>query len=246
VDISHNAFTANLYAFASALSVSPDNSIAAFDASSNQLSGELPSGLSSLALFAQDRPDLTAAFGAPLPRLFNISNNAFSGTFPAWVVAGLPMVLGFCQAAGCAAAVGVAGPDMQLACPAPGSASVRDVAALLGANGSVLECRAAGGGQVQLGPYLRNGSEVVAAPPAAGGRGGGLSAGVVAGAVVGAVACVGLLGALAACLVHRRRRGKRAGRPQFMASGDGAAAPASSAYASASNPRSAVARDVPV
>jgi hypothetical protein len=190
-----------------AFAASPINFIALLDLSANQLAGPVPDSFSKLALFDASRRDLVGGAFQQLPRVLNLSGNAFSGAFPAYVLTRLPPVVRFCARSQCTAAAAVAGPDMRLVCPA--AAEVRGQADFSLLSGMALECLDPEGRRVQAVEHVGGGG-----PDGGGGGGGGagaragggagLGGGAVAGLVLGLLVLLAALAALAYFVGYRR------------------------------------------
>jgi hypothetical protein len=184
----------------------PINFIALLDLSSNRLAGRVPGSFHKLALFESSRQDLVGADYQPLPRLFNLSGNAFSGDFPVYVLTKLPPVVRYCRRSDCAAAAAVAGPDMQLACPA--TEEVRGQSDLSLLAGMRLECIESKGERVlaaeYLGGQLGDGGSGGGYYASRSGGGAGLAGGAVAGLVLGLLVLLAALAALAYFVGYKR------------------------------------------
>jgi hypothetical protein len=202
LSLSSNQLTGDLSAAAQALAGRQNNSIFSFSVAGNQLSGELPQQLSSLALFNASRPaPLAPVTLATLPRVFNVSGNQFSGPFPTYLLTQFHKLAANCTFGRCIVGASVTGPQMALACPTGEALQNADSKY----NTSVLatqqlECLSPSGERVPVAPYLQSGGTYRLPSGAA------LGAGAIAGLVVGVMVVATVAAAGAWYVVSRRRR----------------------------------------
>lgn len=218
LDLSHNKLSGNLGAAGAALEGNSVNYLTFVELSNNELSGDLPASLARMALFDATRGDLLGSDLRPLPRVFSIYNNQFTGPFPTYVLDNFPGLVEFCSEIMCNATVAIAGDSMKLSCPSPKDISTN----ITGLQPYELECIKGDGSRVDVVSYLlasgvgttntrsgaysgstmdgASGSATTRGAPA----GSSMAPGSIAGLVIGLLVGIALLASVAYFVGYRR------------------------------------------
>jgi hypothetical protein len=218
LDLSHNKLSGNLGAAGAALEGNSVNYLTFVELSNNELSGDLPASLARMALFDATRGDLLGSDLLPLPRVFSIYNNQFTGPFPTYVLDTFPRLVQFCSEIMCNATVAIAGENMKLSCPSPNDISTN----ITGLQPYELECIKGDGSRVDVVTYLLaagvgttntrdaaySGSTMGSAPGSAVSRGASsgsaMAPGSIAGLVIGLLVGIALLASVAYFVGYKR------------------------------------------
>jgi hypothetical protein len=217
LDLSHNKLSGNLGEAGVALEGNSVNYLSFLELSNNELSGDLPASLSRLAMLDITRGDLLGSDLLPLPRVFSIGNNQFSGAFPTYVLDSFPRLVEFCSQVWCNATVSVAGPNMKLSCPSPNDISTN----ITSLEPYELECIKGDGSRVDVISFLLDSgagtgpgsssysassspSSSGAAPGSKSGPAAKMGPGTIAGLVVGLLVGIAVLASVAYVVGYKK------------------------------------------